>query len=1026
MNAFPSLTRSQELILLGQQLAPESPLNNMAFSFTFRESVDVERLRSAFAQLVQACDAMRATIRGGKMIVQPGMDYELPYFPDSKRYEELMNEAVRTVFKLEERLFDAALFQAAPDHYVLYFNQHHLITDGWGYAVQMDYLLAVYQGGEPEPLPSFADYVARMTADKTLAKTLGQAQTWKELVATYPGPPALFGRVNPDRSAVAVRIIRRLTKEQTDLLLSVCQQPDVRAWTTDLALFNVLLTAVFTYMCRISGQHDLSLGAPAHNRLTANDKKTAGLAMELFPLRASLEPTDTLGDVLNKVKLSSMEFLKNAHPGSSSAETGRSFNVLLNFINQSFHDGERAITSDWIHSGQMEPGHHLRIQVYDFDKTGQLTFCFDLNESIIPEEMHEAVAEGFLEVLWQIVNDRSTPLHDLTARDRSFLAAAEWAGNDTYPTDLTVVDLIEEQVEKTPDKVSIRFSDRIMTFRELNDRANQLARQLGERGIERGDVVPLCLDRSMGMMVGLLGIIKAGAAYLPIDPALPDDRITFIVKDAEAKLFVGNEESAVRLASLPELDIVVLNPEGQLSVAENLASSNLPPHLRPRPNDLIYVLYTSGSTGTPKGVMNQHDGLVNQLEWARRDFISGDLPTVMLQKTTFTFDVSAWELFLPLISGAELVLAKPGGEKDTDYLKKIVVDYGITMLHFVPPMLESFLLKKALLPSLRTVICSGEALLPHQANTLRELYPGVALHNLYGPTEAAIHVTQWRMPEGKVSSVPIGEAVTNVRLRVYGPEGQVRPLGVPGELYLGGVQVARGYLKRPELTAEKFVQRDGHRWYRTGDLVRWQPNGNLEFLGRIDHQVKLRGFRIELGEVEACLLDDPKVSQTVVLLKKDAKGEPALVAYVVGEGEDPRALRAGLSAKLPAYMVPGLYVFLESLPLLPNGKINRKALPEPSFDLSSAAQGDAPRGDFEEMVHTAWQEVFRLEAIGRDTHFLDVGGHSLTGIRMMNRINEDFQLQLPANTIFRYPTIAGMAEHIERTIRELLAGMDKS
>lgn len=1030
------LTTSQSLILLGQQLSPDSALNNMAFAFTFREAVDVERMRRAFASLIKACDAMRMVLHEANgqttLRVLPSMDFELPLYDnnfsrDATDYAGMgMRHSVRQVFDLERRLFDAVLYKNHDDHFVLYLNQHHLITDGWGYAVQFDYLLKAYRGEDTPDLPAFTDYIARAAAARESDKNQKYRREWADRVADYPTPPALFGRVNADRSTESVRIVRQLTEEQTARLRAACQEPDVRAWTTDLALFNIFLTAVFAYVARVSGQHDLVIGAPAHNRVTAADKKTPGLFMELFPLRATLDPQGSLADVLEKVKIASMEFLRNARPGTSSAETGRSFNVLLNFINQAFHGGEHPVTTDWLHSGEMEPGHHFRMQVCDFDAADRLTLCFDLNTAVIEPEFHTAVVNDFMDLLWQVVEDRSTPLHAPGRATKDFLTAASRAESADPPTGLTVLDLTDHWVKTTPEVVAVRYQKRALTYAELDRRANQVASALVERGTERGDVVPVCLERSEHMITALLGILKAGAAYLPVDPSFPEERIAFLGADAGAKVWITGRAGADRVGAATATKPIVLSDEWGQSDVANFAASSPPAHLRPRPGDLIYVIYTSGSTGKPKGVMNQHDGVVNHLENNRRLFVPEGEKPVVLQKTTFTFDVSVRELFLPLISGGELVFAEPGGEKDADYLRRTVREYGVTLVHFVPPMLEIFLLEAAELPSLQTVVCSGEALLPEHVNTFRARYPGVALHNLYGPTEAAIEVTHWRAPAAPVKRVPIGRVLPNVRLGIYGPEGQPRPVGVPGELYLGGVQVARGYLNRPELTAEKFIDHDGHRWYRTGDLVRWLPDGNVDFLGRIDHQVKLRGYRIELGEIDARLTENPAVRQAVTLLRKDGRGEPALVAYVVNAWPvTPQDLRAFLADLLPGYMVPTVYVFLDQMPLLANGKINRKALPAPATGELTAA-GDAPRGDFEEMLHEAWTAVFQLDSIGRAVHFLDLGGHSLTGIRLVNRINEAFQLQLPANFVFRFPDIAAQATEIERTIRELMAAMDKS
>ena len=1025
MDAYPQLTRGQELIVLGEQIHPGSARNNMAFAFTFKEPLDPGRMQRAFAKLIAASDALRMTFDGQQLTVAAAVSFTLPIHdfrgerdPDQCTRDWVANLPTQPL-NLAERLFDAALF-LQPETTVLYLNQHHLITDGWGYSVQVRYLLAAYAGAEvPPTLPSFAEYVRRAAAEKRTDATVELAEAWKRRVATYPSPPLLYGRNNASDTSATDRFFRQLTQQETDRLRAALAAPDVRAWTEDLALYNVLLTALFVYLARVSGQYDLVVGAPAHNRMTKPDQQTPGLFMELFPLRAQMSPEDTLGDVLEKVKIAALTFLREARPGTSSAATGRSFNVLLNFINRPFHDGHQPVKTEWLHPGTTEPGHHLKVQVYDFDASGRLTFSFDFNRTIVGSAAASQAIAGFMGALWQVVDDRTILLHQLPEADRNLLGGFEQGPQQETPS-ATVLELIERQVAASPDTVAVQFREKKLSYAELDRRADKLAVRLHEAGVGREDVVPLCIDRSLEMMVGLLGILKVGAAYLPIDPSLPTERIRYLGQDAGAKVYVADAVTQGKLMALDDLQWVVI---GTGEETDNPAESSLPSHLRPRPSDLMYVLYTSGSTGQPKGVMNQHDGVANRLIWHLRTLVGEDQRPVVLQKTTFTFDVSVWELFLPLICGGAVVMAEPGGEKDADYLRRAVREYGVTMLHFVPPMLELFLTTRGDLPTLQRVVCSGEALLPQQAKQFYDNYPKVDLTNLYGPTEAAIDVTHYAVPRRVPPTIPIGQPIANVRLRIYGERGELLPPGRPGELYLGGVQVARGYLNRPELTAEKFVEHDGQRWYRTGDLVRWLPDGNLEFLGRIDHQVKLRGFRIELGEIEARLSELPGVGQATVVLRKDAKGEPALIAYAVGTA-DPADLGSALREQLPGYMVPSSFQLLSALPLLPNGKIDRKALPEPVFDLARAAAGDPPRGEFEEMLHAAWTDIFDLEAIGRSTHFLDLGGHSLTGIRLVNRINADFELELPVTTVFRYPTIAAQAEHIERTIRALLAATD--
>jgi amino acid adenylation domain-containing protein len=1024
-----NLTVSQELIWLGQQMQPDSPLNNMAFAFPFG-GLDVARMRAAFAKLVAASDAMRTVFipeKGGvyQQVMAPA-GYQLP-FEDLTGTEEAnvigigyCRARCRQPLDITKRCFDALLLKTGEDNYTLFINQHHLITDGWGYSVQLRYLLDAYADPATEPASpaSFAAYVAHATVANASPKVTAAREAWKRKVADWPTPPLLYGRPNALLSPASTRSVRYYERKTNAELMAFIQRPEVRSWTPDLTLFTVYATALFAHLYRITGATSLTIGCPAHNRVTAADKITPGLFMELFPLHVELEHGDTFSELLDRVKVATMEFLRDARPGTSSAATGRSFNVVFNYINQSFRrTGDQEFSSNWLDPGETEPGHHFKLQVYDFDNRDGPTISFDTNDVVIPKELHSSATTDYVSTLRQLVTVPTTPIDELAPEEQRELAGFNTTVED-YPKEKTVLDLVEEQVAARRDKVAVQFRDLSLTYGELDARAEALAAELRKRGVGVEDLVAVCLDRSLEMMVALLGVLKAGAAYLPIDPEFPEERIAFLCADAGAKAVLTSSEVQPQLSAL-ETEVLVV--PARLSTP---ASSNPSLHPRPRPQNLMYLLYTSGSTGKPKGVMNQHDGLVNRLEWMQRTFGLDPDQDVVLQKTTFTFDVSGWEFWWPLIAGCRLVFAEPGGHKDADYLRRTIAKYGVTTLHFVPPMLEIFLLKKAELPTLKRVICSGEALTVSQVNTFRELYPHAELHNLYGPTEAAIDVTHWSAPAETVTHVPIGRPIANVPIKILGPQGQSRPVGVPGELYIGGVQVARGYLARPELTAEKFVALPEGRFYRTGDLCRWLPDGNIEFLGRIDSQVKLRGLRIELGEIEARLLEVEGVKQGTVLLRNDPKGEPALVAYLVTESvvED-AALREHLSAHLPAYMVPSFFIALPELPLLRNGKVDRKALPDPAF-AAGRTTGEGPRTEFEEMIHEVWTEVFQIEPIGREAHFLDLGGHSLTGIRLISRINDAFELELPANTVFRFPTIAALAAHVEQTIRQLLEQME--
>ena len=585
-----------------------------------------------------------------------------------------------------------------------------------------------------------------------------------------------------------------------------------------------------------------------------------------------------------------------------------------------------------------------------------------------------------------------------------------------FPRDRHIHELFEAQVDRTPDAVAVICGSHTLTYRELNQRANQLAHYLRGHGVRPETRVGVAMERSFEMVVALYGILKAGGAYVPLDPEYPSDRLGFMMSDSQLPVLLTQEHLLSQLPSdCPEQATRVLCLDRDWARVESQSVEN--PALVSRPDNLAYVIYTSGSTGRPKGVMNEHRGVLNGLLWMEDAFGLGPSDRV-LQKTPFSFDVSVWEFFLPLMVGAQLVMARPGGHRDGAYLLRTVVNDQITTLFLVPSMLQVFLETPDVEQSghLKRVICSGEALTRSlQDRFFQRLSGGAALHNLYGPTEAAVHVSWWRcQPNSALECVPIGKPIANTELYILDERLQPVPIGVPGELHIGGVQVARGYLNREELTTEKFIpdpfsKRPGARLFKTGDLARYLPNGAIEYLGRLDFQVKLRGLRIELGEIEATLDRHAGVGQSVVMAREDTPGNERLVAYVVAReaAPSPAGLKAHLLRTLPAYMVPSACVFLDALPVTPNGKVDRKRLPAPERSASAAAYV-APRTATEETVADIWADVLKLERVGRDEDFFEVGGHSLLAVTVVERMRRA-GLNADVGTLFTTPTIAALA-----------------
>jgi len=534
-------------------------------------------------------------------------------------------------------------------------------------------------------------------------------------------------------------------------------------------------------------------------------------------------------------------------------------------------------------------------------------------------------------------------------------------------------------------------------------------------------LVGLCVDRSLDLVVGLLGILKSGGAYVPLDPAYPAERLRFMLEDADAPVLLTQERL---LEVLPELAVEpVCLDRDWAEIAEHPGTN---PGLEIDAESLAYVIYTSGSTGRPKGAMNAHRGVVNRLRWMQEAFGLGPGDAV-LQKTPFSFDVSVWEFFWPLMTGARLVLPKPGGHQDPAYLARMIEEHEITVLHFVPSMLQVFLDQPDLrhkCRSVRAVICSGEAL----SHDLQERFFSTLdaeLHNLYGPTEAAVDVTHWPCRRDSAERVvPIGWPIANTQIHILDKQLRQVPVGVEGELHIGGVQVGRGYWKRETLTAEKFIadpfsDTPGARLYKSGDLARWREDGAIEYRGRMDHQVKIRGLRIELGEIEAALEAVEGLNQAAVLVREAGADDQRLVGYYVTASGAPLAaatLRDALAAILPAYMIPQHFVHLDAMPITPNGKLDRKALPE--VEAAGPTVGEAPKTAAEKKLAPYWARLLGTEAVHRHSDFFALGGHSILAIKLINTIRDELGMTVPLVSIFDNPTLSGFAKVYEQVAKK--------
>jgi amino acid adenylation domain-containing protein len=794
-------------------------------------------------------------------------------------------------------------------------------------------------------------------------------------------------------------------------------------------LHSVLLSAFGVVLSRYCAQEQVLVGTPVANRELLEFEAMAGCFLNTLPIPLDLRGAPGFGELVGRVTDASVAGL--AHQslpfgrlvGSLVRERDLSRSPLVQvlFALQNIRMGEFAapgLSSELVEVTEANSQFDLNLRMLD---TGaEIIGWLDYDADLFDAPTAARLAEHLRAVLTAVCAEPSACVAtvDLLGADERRQVVRDW--NDTavaWPLERTLTSLLEEQA--STERVAVRCGDREFDYPVLHRRANRLAWRLRELGVGPDVIVGVHMERSVELMVALLAVLKAGGAYLPLDPGYPADRLAFMLADARVPVLLTDPGS--KADELADESVHVVEVAAEVDAALPDGRFDAAPEPSAGPDHLAYVIYTSGSTGRPKGVQVPHRGIVNRLLWMQDAYGLGEADTV-LQKTPISFDVSVWELFWPLMTGSRLVLADPGGHRDPAYLAGLIQREGVTVCHFVPPMLDTFLgdPQAKQCSSLRLIVCSGEALPAELAARLHRELPGAALENLYGPTEASVDVTRWSSrPDWTRPSVPIGAPIANTQVYVLDQLMSPVPVGVPGELHLGGVQLARAYGGRPELTADRFVpdpfaQQPNARLYRTGDLARWRPDGVLEYLGRIDHQVKVRGFRIELGEIEAALTALPEIGQAVVIVREDEPGERRIVAYLTPSGAgatvpDRSALRTELGRTLPEHMLPAAFVALDALPLSPNGKVDRKALPLPDRTRAAEAAGHRePATDLERRLVRLWQQVLHLDRIGVTENFFEIGGDSMHAVRIAGLARED-GLEIPLTELFARQSVEALA-----------------
>jgi len=1039
------LSFAQQRLWFLNQLEPESAAYNEATALRLQGDLHTHALSQALSALVERHEVLRTTVEldgGGKPIQVIGDPYpvDLPILDLQHKPETEIHRVVAEIrnkpFNLgRDLMLRAALLKTGAAEHILLVIRHHIASDGWSSGVFFEELAALYNAsakGQPNPLAplliQYADYAVWQREWLQGEQFEKQIAFWKEqlrdvpaleLPADRPRPPIPTRRGARRSLALPPFLAERLT--------ALSRKENATLFMTLLAAFQILLH-------RYSGQDDIAVGSPIAGRTRMETEGLIGFFVNTLVFRTDLSGNPTFKELLARVRQVALRayehqdlpFEKLVEELNPERDPGRSPLFQVVFAVQNMRRRREELTGLVVTPVELE----LAATKFDLfaafvERAGSHRLRIEYSTDLFNHETIERMLGQFQTLLEAIASNPESRLSELPiltdAERRRILI--EW--NDTRRDHIPgcVHELFEKQVECTPDAIAVEFENEKLTYRELNHRANQLARYLRGQGVGPETLVGICLGRSPELVIAMLGVLKAGGAYLPLDPGYPMERLDWTLADARISVLLARKSAENTARSSDQSDQpsasfqqprkrIYLDSEWDLIAAESTAN----PEKSATAENLAYVIYTSGSTGLPKGVPITHASLLNLVFWHHEAFsISASDRATQLAGPGF--DAATWELWPYLTIGASIHIPDEATRLDPPSLQKWLVARAIT-ISFVPTALAELLLKLAWPEptALRILLTGGD--------TLHAFPPGqlpFKTYNNYGPTECTVVATS-----GQITSDPdgahrptIGRPIFNTQIYILDRRLQPLPIGVAGELHIGGVGLTRGYLNRPDLTVEKFIPNPfrsevGARLYKTGDLARYLPNGDIEFLGRIDDQVNIRGCRIEPGEIEAALVQHPAVRQAAVLARGESPSDRRLVAYLVMHANARRAgqeLRDYLKQKLPEYMVPAAFVFLDAMPLTPSGKLDRAGLPAAEF----ARAGDyvAPRTAVEEKLAAIWAELLRLERIGAHDNFFDLGGHSLLATRLVSKIKDVFGVGPALRAVFELPTLAGLSEHIE-------------
>ncbi|XWK88454.1 MAG: MupA/Atu3671 family FMN-dependent luciferase-like monooxygenase [Phormidium sp.] len=1052
---IPLTEAQKQLWTLAQMGEDSSVAYNEHSTVLLRGALNLKAMSKAIQKVVDRHEALRTKIspEGDVQEIQPSIEIDCPVL-DFSGGDIARDEQVAAFFREEsQKLFDLEkgplvrlyILKLEPELHILVLSAHHIVVDGWSLGVIFRELMQLYSA-ECQGIICLDDSPTQFREFINWQNQLMQTQEMKAHESYWldklSSPPVL--ELPTDRIRPPIKTYngdRETIKFDTEVTNSLKLLGRKQGCT----LLMTLLSVYTTLFHRLTGQDDIIVGVPTSGRSMNGSDGIVGYCTHILPIRSQLSGNPTFAEYIKQMRGTLLQAYEHQdypfaqlidrlnlpRDNSRLPLVSVSFNLEPHTTPPEVFGLEASLYPQAINFKDRDL--HLNVT----EMAGELLIECDYNTDLFDAGTVERWLSHFQTLLEAVVSDPKQHLRELPLlnSEQQHQILIEWNNTQTdFPTDKCLHQLIEEQVKKTPNAVAVKFENQQLTYQQLNARSNQLAHYLRSLGVGADVLVGICVERSIEMVVGLLGILKAGGAYLPLDPDYPIERSRFMLSDSQVSVLLTQHKFVETLytRSLPQHQARLVCLDTDWQVISQCSQDN--PILNVAPENLAYVIYTSGSTGQPKGVMLCHSNICNHTNWMQATFPLTEKDKV-LQKTPFGFDASVWEFYAPLVVGGQLIVAQPGGHADPAYLLKLIAQEQVNRVQFVPSLLQMLLEQGGIetCQSLKDIFCGGEVLpVALQESLLSKL--NVNLHNLYGPTEACIDSTFWTCQPQIYKQCVIGRPISNTQVYILDEYCQPVPVGVPGELHIAGAGLGRGYLNRPELTNEKFITnpfdnsvragladnfgnnqtisgQNPPLLYKTGDLARYLPDGNIEYLGRIDNQVKVRGFRIELGEIEAILSQHPQVQTAAVIVREDIPGNKRIVAYVVAETEGTlttNELRSHTKAKLPDYMVPSAFVFLEALPLTHNGKIDRKSLPIPESRSGIDQNIVHPRTATEETLTIIWQQVLGIKEIGIYDNFFELGGDSILSISIISKARQA-GLELSVKQLFTNQTIAELA-----------------